>query len=162
MPELDWPQALRQVTNNLRLRIQRLESLEPEPVRVDQGHANSDLVLTTSNQDIPGTTLNLQPGLYLFTGEFDFLTGNDDLDNGETARGILDIDGVPQATEAVATLVRIAGVSRLRSNIHKTWVVTLTNNTSVATLRARKTGGTGASTVMLSDTILTAIRLVTP
>lgn len=157
---LDWTQALRQVTSNLTARIKKLETLEQEPTTTFEEASTSNLILTTSNQDVPGAVLTLPAGLYLVTASFDFLTGNDDLDNGETARGVLDIDGVDQASEALATLVRIAGASRLRSQVNKTWAITLPGPAfSVVTLQARKSGGTGTSLLMSNSTTLTMVRL---
>lgn len=157
MPE--WALALRQITANLASRIHKLEMQELGPWNVSQAVASADLTLTTSNQDVVGATITIGPGTYQVTGYFDFLTSNDDLDNGTTARGVLSVDGVAEASEAISTLVRIAGVTRLRTVVSTLWIISCANS-CIVKLMARKTvGGTGTSTLRAINTNITAIKL---
>lgn len=157
----DWAAALRQVTANLIARIHKLEVREVESAEVTQILASSDLALTAALQDVPDVTLTVQPGTYKIDGSFDFLTGNDDLDNVQTGRGVLIVDGVQQAQEAIATLDRMASGSRLRTNVYKSWVLVCPNE-CIVKLQARKTGGTGTSTLMGNNTAMTVLRVRVP
>lgn len=156
----EWALALRQVTANLTSRIHKLETQESGPWNATQAPASADLILTTSNQDVPGATITIGPGTYQIIGYFDFLTGNDDLDNGTTGRGVLSVDGVAEASEAISTLVRIAGATRLRTTVPKIWIISCANS-CIVKLMARKSGGTGTSVLMAMNTNITAIKLPT-
>lgn len=145
---------------NLTKRIKRLEQMEQEYGTVATAAASGSLTLTAANQDVAGATLSLDPGVYQVVGTFYFQTGNDDLDNGQTARGVLDVDGIDQTAEAVFGLFRADGSAneRAQGTVVQSWFITLLV-AGVAKLQARKSGGTGTSTCQITNTTITATKV---
>lgn len=114
--------------------------------------ATSALTLTGSAQDVPGVSLSLVAGTYVFQGVFDFSNGGT-LDIGFIAVGELVIGADTQAAQALLQL--LAGE---RSTVTQCWIAILTTTTTCK-LQGRKTGGTGSSVANNIHTTLTAIRL---
>ena len=154
--------ALAEGIVNLTKRIRALETRESTPLTVQAAAASADLSLTAANQDVAGATLNLSSGVYAVVGVFDFRTGNDDLDNGQTANGVLSINAVAQTGEAVMRLIRADANAneRVQACVTQTWSVTVpSGSTYVAKLQARKSGGTGTSQALQTHTTITAMKL---
>lgn len=164
MAELVTVDALRQIVEEIMLRIRKLESLEQEPGLFEQSYCSADSILppTPDYTDITGCTIAVTPGIYVVVGVFDFLSSNDDLDNGYYGEGVLDIVGVQEQAKAVAPIGRVTtatGAYVLRITVAQAWAVNIPTAGSVLKLRARKTGGTGSTTIKQFNTTITAYRI---
>lgn len=110
----------------LRARIRILETLEQDPYSVTPFPVSSNLTLTTSYQDVPGTSLIIpNRGISLVQGIFDVNTGNDDLDNGQQFNGALLLNNIQQPLVAVAPLQRISSANRLRQTVMQAWRIAI-------------------------------------
>lgn len=150
--------ALRDITSALAYRIHKLETQEQEPIKIDKADSSADLTLTSSLQDIPDAELVLTPGVYAVIAAFHVRTGADVNDNTFLFEGHLDIEGIDQAGFAVQSLSYTAGVERAEYLVSYSWRAEI-NADSTVKLRARKTGGTGTSEVLATNTYIMATRL---
>lgn len=118
-------------------------------------NATSNLMLTTSAQDVPGATITLAAaGTYLIlaTFKFDATAGS----SVSSCIGLLTVDGVDQT--GIAELGYFTNTERVRASVHQHWIVTTAAN-KVAKLRARKATDYGSMFVQGTDTRITAIKL---
>lgn len=117
--------------------------------------ATGILTLTTSWQDIPGTSFTVpKTGRYLLHGIFDFwLAGTGDI--GFLFEGALAINGVPAAAHATFVPQYVSGTG-MRATVAQQWYSTITAG-SIVKLQAMKNGGTGSSGAVGTATNLSAL-----
>lgn len=112
--------------------------------------ATAQLVLTTSDQNIPGATLTLpEGGLHLVVGNFRF-TAAGVSDIGNVCFGVLTINGFPLSVNAVW----VVDTNASQTMAPQVWLVSGSAG-DILQLVARKGGGTGSSIVDFNTTIAT-------
>lgn len=106
-------------------------------------YANTNVVLTVTNQDIPGATLvTTKTGTYSISGVFDvFGTGVGDFN--AIFLGALSVNGTNQPNIATKSLGPTATYND-RATIAQNWVLPLSAGTTLK-LQCQKSGGTGGS-----------------
>jgi hypothetical protein len=114
--------------------------------------ASGNLTLTTSVQDIPGTTIIVtKSGRYFLQGVFDFYCSGSG-DAGTYFTGLLDVNGLSAPQFAYFS----PQASTNRATVTQQWLADLTPG-AILKLQATKSGGTGASLAIASNTTLSAL-----
>ena len=115
-------------------------------------YASSALSLTTVFADVPGTSITvLKTGVYSISAFFD-LEGIGLADAGAIFLGSLNINGSPQTSVALKTIMPDAAFTD-RITIGQNWYFILSAG-AILKLQGRKTGGTGTSIVNSTHTSL--------
>lgn len=155
-----WVRSWHETVENILLRLRKLETQETAiPVEIGNvsATATANVTLTTTFQLIPGTQITVPEGHYLIFGSFLFQGATGPQDNGDYGMGALFVDGVEQAGLALSGLPEPQGSNRFYIQPNFSWQVDVPESGAVFDLRARKSGGTGDSTVQTQHTRMSAI-----
>ena len=144
---------------NLAKRIRKLEIIEipaaAGPLESATVEATSNLTLSTSWQVIPGLAVtNVPPGDFLLIGSFLFLGHNNDA--GQTANGGLRINGVLQTSLAITSLLSPDHGNEVYSPVSQVWRLILSEPSTIE-LVALKSGGSGSSQIVQTNTTMRAV-----
>ncbi len=124
---------------------------------IAQANASSNLVLTTSWQDIPGASLSLTAnGDYLIIGTFAFTIDAND----STVDGQLVHDDSGSFVAETGNVQYYKSTTDIHSNIiEKGWKVTIASQPTTIKLQGKKPGGTGSSGMLQTNSSILAIKI---
>lgn len=115
------------------------------------------LTLTNSAQNITGCSLSLEPGDWLVTGVFHFITtGAADIGNGLYG-GIATSGGTVTVANSATVAVMLAQADAQQGTHSQTWAVSVSATTTVNLTGQKAASTAGTSTVAAGSTTMTAI-----
>lgn len=117
--------------------------------------ATATTIFTTTQIDVTGCSLTLAAaGTYLAWASFDF---SFPANTGDTAVGLLVVDGVSQSAQAILKDVNTA--SGQREMVSQTWLFTTSGVNKVAKLQVVRFNASGTAQALLTHTTLTTLRI---
>lgn len=120
---------------------------------VQIAYASASLTLTNAEQDVVGATITLnRAGRYIIHAVFDMVEGGAG-DVGQNLVGYLRADGATQSQVAIMFTTAL----NMRATIAQQWTYTPAAAGKIVKLRAAKLAGTGASTVSITHTSISAL-----